>query len=88
MAQDYARQAITVKYIAPSNTKGIRYSASCAAKRIVRSELVRAWSNDEQARYVAMQLAKQLKWYGRWFGGRTKSGDWVFVQVEGLAFTA
>jgi hypothetical protein len=75
------RQAIRVKYLCPTNHKGARYSASCAAKRITRSRAYGLNAADDAAR-VAKELATLLKWHGNWAGGQLDNGDYVFVMIN------
>lgn len=61
-------QAITTKYIAPTNTKGSRIAARCQARRIVVD-----WNDDldqaENHAVAAKRLAMSLEWIGEWVGG-------------------
>lgn len=79
---DNMRQAINVRYVAQTNHKPARWSASCAAKRIIRSEPMNIEGEYKCAIWIARTLAKELGWHGRYFGGRLKNGDYVFVGVD------
>lgn len=71
-------QSITVKFIEQTNTRPIRYSASCAAGSIIVSQ-----SNADENQYhrAAKALIEKLKWVdnGVWVEGSLKNGDTVFV---------
>jgi hypothetical protein len=38
-----------------------------------------------QAKRVALQLAKKMKWHGQWHGGKLPNGNYCFVCVDGNA---
>ena len=77
--QTYARQAIEVRTLGPTNTRGARAVARCEAGR-----LTVAWDDGldafGNARAAALALAKRLGWDGPWIGGGTRAG-WVFVDA-------
>lgn len=78
-------QAIQSKYIAPTNTKGTRVKAWCAA-----GSLTVPWdynlSDNENHATAVNQLKGKLGWnspyYGMAHGGTLPNGDmcWVFVK--------
>lgn len=72
------RQAITTKYVGPTDTRGSRVIASCDAKRIIVS-----WSHlmnvDDNHIAAARKLASELGWSGAWHGGSTKGSGFCFV---------
>jgi deoxyribodipyrimidine photolyase len=75
-------QAITTKYICPTNKRGSRISAKCNAGRIIIE-----WDDaldHEQNHVAAVQaLIKKLGWKGQWaFGsaGKNSAGE-TFVPV-------
>ena len=71
------RQAISVKYLPATNTKGSRVKAYCDAGAMVMS-----YHQDEICPYTncAVELCKKLGWYGvRLVGGIVKSGEYVFT---------
>lgn len=83
-------QAITTKFIGPTNHRGARVRARCEARTIYVY-----WEHglgvEENHRRAAEILAKQLGWKGCWVGGSLPdgSGD-CFVCVHrsiGLEFT-
>ena len=72
------RQAIKTKFMGPTNFKGSRIVAECAAKRIVlswKSEL----SPSENHVHAAKQLADSLGWNEALIAGQLKSGEYVHV---------
>jgi hypothetical protein len=73
-------QAITVKYLSPTNNNGSRYKAFCAAGSITVHRDY-GLSDSQQIAVVAGELIKKLGWdsYGKWVGGTAKNGDVVFV---------
>lgn len=75
-------QAITVKFLDPTDTKPARYKASCEAGSLTLSTDY-GLDPDRNALRVAHALASKLEWTGRYHQGGTKDG-WVFV-CEGAA---
>ncbi len=80
-------QAITVRYIGPTDHRWIRYKASCPAGTIT---LVQDDNLDPEQNYIraARALITKLEWfhdetrgdtYGRWFFGVTGNGVYTFV---------
>jgi len=70
-------QAITTKYLSPTNHRGARISARCAA-----GSCALPWdyalNPQENHRAAAMALARRFKWSGRWVSGDTAEGTvWV-----------
>lgn len=79
-------QAITTKFIGPTNTRGSRYRATCEAGTITLDADDRLGLEENHKR-AAHALIDKLGWwhdetrgdrYGRWFGGGTANG-YVFV---------
>jgi hypothetical protein len=80
------RQSIVTKYIAPSNVKGSRVSAtSTSGERIIIG-----WDDtvdtDTNHTIAAAMLAEKLGWSGRWEAGAMPNGC-GFVNVDGTGFT-
>jgi|SRR3984885_12761840 len=77
-------QAIVTKYIGPTNFRGTRIKATCAAK----TRLI-GWRYDlgveENHRNAATMLQNELDWtgprYGKLHGGTMKNGDYCWVMV-------
>lgn len=75
-------QAIQTKYFGPSNVRGSRVKASCAAKTIFLTweDALNAEANHANA---AQELAKQLGWekdtHGGMFGGCLPDETWAWV---------
>lgn len=81
-------QAILTKYIGPTNTKGSRIKASCAAGSItVDFHSFDAIDNEDRYNQVAAMLASKLGWTGKHYGtlasGCLPNGDYCHVFVEG-----
>ena len=79
-------QAITTKYIAPSNVKGSRVKASAAAGSVTLH-----WDNAlntaENHLVAARKLAEKFKWHGEWYGGgQHNTSGFVFVLANQPAF--
>lgn len=75
-------QAITTKYLGPTNSSGARVSARCQARRITV-----AWDHaigvDANHARAAKALAEALKWAGTWVSGGLSDGcGFAFVCVE------
>lgn len=79
------RQAITTKYLSPTNVKGSRIKASCQAGSITLHWDDRL-NSTENHRYAAIALASKLEWDGVWTGGFNQDGHGVFIQDDGDAF--
>lgn len=75
------RQAITVKFVPITDANpNYRWRATCAAKSRAYDQADNA-DPRENAWLAAKQLATELGWAGVWYGGATKDGNYVFVQV-------
>lgn len=73
-------QAILTKYFGPTNSRGSRIKAQCAAGNVTVSfpyEL----SGQEAHRAAAVALCQKLQWldHGALMGGQLHTGDYVFV---------
>lgn len=75
-------QAIQTKYIGPTNFRGSRVKASCAAGSITLGWLSEL-DTDGNHRHAAETLWKQLGWNkkNKLLGGGLKDGSQVWVQV-------
>jgi hypothetical protein len=73
------RQAIVTKYLCPTNTRGSRIAATCAAGRIV---VQYDYGNEDQHAKAAEALARKLEWFGEWFQGGMKGTGSCFVMRE------
>jgi hypothetical protein len=76
-------QAITTKYLGPSNVRGSRVKAFAEASSITLNwdHRLNAEGNHQAA---AEALANKLGWHGKWFGAGLPNQDMVFV-CTGLA---
>lgn len=75
-------QAITTKYLGPTNYRGSRVVAKCQAKRLTVSwdDALNAEQNYNAA---ARMLAERLGWHGTWHGGALPDGTGnVYVCAE------
>jgi hypothetical protein len=81
-------QAITTKYLGPTNVRGSRVKATCHAKSIILTwdDALNASDNHTKA---AQTLAEQMGWDGQWYGGGCPDGKTdAFVLVNDYqAFT-
>lgn len=80
-------QAITTKFVAPTNTKGTRISAKCVAGTItVPYEY--AGSEEDAHKIAAYALVKKLGWdkdnCGKLATGQQHNGNYVHVFTGGL----
>lgn len=73
------RQAITTKYLGPSNVRGSRVKASCQAGSLTL-DWTHSLNGNENHMAAAQALANRLGWDGEWVGGFDRDGRGVFVQ--------
>lgn len=80
--QGMKMQAITTKYIGPSNVRGSRVKATAQAGSITL-EWDNALNRDQNHMAAAKALATKLDWdYGEFIAGTLPSGDGVWVLVS------
>lgn len=72
------RQAIQVRHFGPTNHKGSRLKASCAAGHVI-VDWDHELTDDQNFARAAMELALKLKWNVSLIGGMLKDGDYVFI---------
>ena len=78
-------QAIQTKYLYPTNTRGARIKATCAAGSITIGYPYELYELSGQAvhRKAAEALVSKLGWvdphYGGLLGGQLANGDYAFV---------
>ncbi len=77
------RQAISTKYLGPTDHRGSRVSARCQA-----CSLTVAWDDaldvTENHTAAAKALATKLQWVGRWIGGALPDGRGnCYIQATG-----
>jgi len=81
------RQAITTKYLGPTNTRGSRIKATAAGGSIT-IPYDNAGSADSSHAKAAKALADKLGWDGLWTAGGLPSQDGnVYVWVDGADST-
>lgn len=79
-------QAIKTSFLSPTNHKGARITAKCAAKKITVS-YDDSFNCDENHTIAANKLAQELGWtqenagYWQWVGG-CFGNDYYFVQSK------
>lgn len=74
------RQAITTRYIAPTNFRGARISATASAGRKI-FPWDHALNVEDNHRMAAKHFAFHFEWKGETAMGQTASGDYVTVFV-------
>jgi hypothetical protein len=81
-------QAITTKYIGPTNVRGSRVKALSAAKNITL-HWDYALNPDDNHRVAAETLAEKLGWEGCWYGGSLPGGNGnCYVRADNPADSA
>ena len=76
------RQAITTRYIGPTNFRGSRIKAKAAAGSVMVNYLCDLNIEDNHTR-AAKALAEKFGWGGRWFGGGLPDDrGYVFVCTD------
>lgn len=78
-------QAITTKYIGPSNVRGSRVKATSGwphSKISVTLDWDNGMHRDDNHKAAAMALAEKYERVGTWHGGHSPDGGMVFVQVD------
>jgi len=80
LGTEYARQAISTKYLGPTNVRGSRVKATAEAGSLTLSwdDALDSYANHAAA---ALMLANKFNWGGVWYGGGTGHG-YVFVDTE------
>lgn len=73
-------QAIITKYFGPTNSRGSRIKAQCAAGSVTIPYPYALWGQ-ERHRAAAVALCQKLQWtdHGALLGGQLHTGDYVFV---------
>ncbi|RLC36201.1 hypothetical protein DRH27_05560 [Candidatus Falkowbacteria bacterium] len=74
-------QAIEVKFLAPTNTKGSRYKAKCAAGNLT-AHADYSLNPNENAQVAAEKLAARYNWIEGGAvlqGGQLENGNYVFT---------
>jgi len=75
-------QAISTRYHGPTNTRGSRITAKCAAGKVTIPYSYE-FSGQQAHRIAAETLASKLGWtgqhYGKLAGGQLHNGDYAFV---------
>lgn len=81
------RQAITTKFLGPTNARGSRVKASCDAGSITVSWEY-ALNSEDNHKAAARALIAKLGWddgRGEWFGGSDSGAGYVFVNAVDYA---
>jgi hypothetical protein len=73
-------QAITVKFLCPTNHRGARYRAKCEAGAVTVPQDY-ALNPYENALEAVHALLGKLEWSGKRVGGSLPQGGWAFVCV-------
>lgn len=75
-------QAIQVKYMPATNTRGTRYKAWSYSGQSVTVSMDYSKEDSQNAGRAAMELLKKLEWNGSWLGGTLPNGDYCFVCMD------
>lgn len=75
-------QAITTKYVGPTNFRGSRVIAKTASGLRITRDWDDALNIDENHLKAAQALAEQMGWTGHWFGGSMDVGN-CYVLADG-----
>lgn len=75
------RQAITTKFLGPTNSRGSRVKATAEAGSITVEWDYARGIEGNHAR-AAHALATKLDWKGGWFGGGLTGNGYVFVNPD------
>ena len=76
------RQAISTKYIGPTNFRGSRVRASAPTGSLT-IEWNHALNSEQNHAAAARAFAQKYSWHGRWFGGGLNKHGYVFVLTVG-----
>ena len=78
-------QAIVTKYLSPTNHRGTRIKATCAAGTFT-ADWAYSVGVEENHRLAAEYAQQELGWtgdsYGKLHGGTMKNGDYCWVLVK------
>ena len=74
-------QAISTKYLGPTNSRGARVKAQADAGQITISWDHRVGIEKNHCR-AAKAFAEKMQWGGRWYGGYVAGGGYVFVSTR------
>lgn len=81
------RASIIVKYYPATNTKGARWvarSSNGAGKKVTVGYYDHSFKGGQGGAYeAAIELAKNLGWFGSWACGELDSSSYVFVWLPG-----
>jgi len=80
------RQAITTKYLGPTDHHGSRIKATCQARSLY-TEWDDALSSDANHWQAAFNLAKRMGWVGQWYEANLPNGQRVYSTADLIAFT-
>jgi hypothetical protein len=80
-------QAITVKFLGPTNSRGSRLKATAQAGSVTLERDHALNVNADYAR-VALALCNRFGWTGDYCGGFLPNGDCVFVPAVGFTVHA
>ena len=75
-------QAITVKYLKPTETRGSRLKAECKTGSVTIGYPFHV-DGEQAARLAAIELCMKFRWRSHnLVGGQLKNGDYVFVWTQ------
>lgn len=90
MGEVMSYQAITTKYLGPTDRRGSRVKASCLAGHLTL-EWDDRFNSDQNHAMAAMALAKKLDWTGnryKFHDGVTAGGEHIFVCEHETYYTS
>jgi len=73
-------QAVTTKYLGPTNTRGSRVKATCQAGSVTIG-WDDALNSDQNHNAAALTLIEKWGWCGKWLEGQLTDGSHVYVCV-------
>ena len=77
------RQAITTKYLGPSNVRGSRVKATAAGGSVIL-DWNDAGNPNENYKAAALALASKLDWQGTWVAGGHHDGTVIWVDASDM----
>lgn len=83
----FPMQAIVVKYMGATNSRGSRYKATAAMGESITVSYDHSLNASKNAKRAAAALAEKLGWTGEWYEGGGLKSEYVYVLGNSPAFT-